>query len=127
MNFGKDAEVSFGYVATMTTVEGDVISVRRATLKDFRSVMEMSQGIYFGWDYLPRYYHVYLQDKRSNCFVITAQGRVASKISSGVERFEFDLLLFLVKLHSGFVCGIGTAFLSLKCNLDNIISYKQHI
>ena len=74
-------------VVTMTTVEGDAISVRRATLNDFRPVMEMSEGIYFGWDYLPRYYHVYLQDKRSNCFVVTSQDRVVSEISSGIERF----------------------------------------
>ena len=68
----------------MTTTEGDTVSVRRATLSDFQSVMDISEGIYFGWDYLPYYYHVYLQDKRSNCFVVTSQDRVVSQIIWGV-------------------------------------------
>ena len=81
-------------VATMTTVEGDAISVRRATLNDFQPVMDISQGIYFGWDYLPRYYYVYLQDKRSSCFVVTSQGRVVSEIPSDLNLMAFICLYF---------------------------------
>ena len=61
----------------MATSEDDVC-VRKATLSDFRCVLGISGGLHFGWDYLQHYYHVYLQDKRSNCFVATVHGKVVS-------------------------------------------------
>ena len=62
------------------------VEVRDARFEDYQSVMDISQDIYNGRDYLPKMYHVFLQDKNSNCFVILLNGRIVST-SSGQSYF----------------------------------------
>ena len=54
------------------------VEVRGAQFEDYQAVMDISQDIYNGRDYLPKMYYVFLQDKNSNCFVILLNGRIVS-------------------------------------------------
>ena len=58
----------------------DDVEVRAARFEDYQSVMDISHDIYNGRDYLPNMYHVFLQDKNSNCFVILLNGRIVSTL-----------------------------------------------
>ena len=54
------------------------VEVREARLEDFSAVMDISGDFFRGRDYLPKTYHIFLQDKNSNCFVILLNGRIVS-------------------------------------------------
>ena len=70
------------------------VEVREARFDDYPAIMDISQDIYNGRDYLPKMYHVFLQDKNSNCFVILLNGRIVSIsfVLFCFLRFDMELL-----------------------------------
>ena len=62
----------------------DDVTIRRARLVDYDVIVSICYDAVFDWDYLPRYYHVYLQDKRANCFVAELRKKVVSLIVSNL-------------------------------------------
>ena len=52
------------------------VTVRAATPGDYSGVLDVSEGIYDGQDYLPLLYHRYLADPWRKCFVCEQGGQV---------------------------------------------------
>ena len=54
---------------------------RLATIEDYQRVMDISEGIYSGMDYLPGMYMTLLHEHKSNMYVIEYQGKIVSFVS----------------------------------------------
>ena len=50
--------------------------VRLARPDDYEAVLDVNRFVYDGGDYLPVMYHMYMQNKQSDCFVIEVDGQV---------------------------------------------------
>ena len=50
--------------------------VRLARPDDYAAVLDVNRFVYDGGDYLPVMYHMYMQNKQSDCFVIEVDGQV---------------------------------------------------
>ena len=63
----------------MTSQILEELLVRRAGPQDYHAVLAISQNVYDGFDYLPRLYHVLLQDKKTNTmYVEELNGEIVS-------------------------------------------------
>ena len=54
------------------------VHVRRARPEDYRAVISTNDFVYDGGDNLPVMYHVYLQRKEANCYVLELDGKIVS-------------------------------------------------
>ena len=54
----------------MTSQIPEKLLVRRAGPEDYHAVLAISEKVYDGFDYLPRLYHVLLQDKKTNSMYV---------------------------------------------------------
>ncbi len=61
------------------------VEVRPAQFRDYEAVIAISDNIYDGRDVLPTHYHVYLQDARSNCFVLLLDAKIVSFLHGSAE------------------------------------------
>ena len=52
--------------------------IRLARPDDYKAVLAVNQFIYDGGDYLPVMYHMFIQNKRADCFVLEVDGQVVS-------------------------------------------------
>ena len=73
------------------------VEVRSARFGDYEAVVAIPGDFFRGRDYLPKMFHIFLQDKNSNCFVILLNGRIVSSLLC-VFRKSFKILL--TKLNS---------------------------
>jgi len=59
-------------------MNGDIV-VRRATVDDYESVINIIDDLWDGDDYLPTLYHVFLQTKTHVLYVAEINGRVVHR------------------------------------------------
>ena len=67
------------------------VQVRPARFGDYEAVVAIPGDFFRGRDYLPKMYHIFLQDKNSNCFVILLNVRIVSIFIDSL-RFFFQNL-----------------------------------
>lgn len=59
-------------------MDSDIV-VRRATADDYEAVMNITDDLWDGNDYLPTLYHVFLQTKQHVFYVAEIHGRLVKK------------------------------------------------
>ena len=60
----------------------DTVHVRPATFRDYRGVMDINQNVDDGHDYLPMYYHQYVQSPDVHCFIAEIKGNIVSAMEA---------------------------------------------
>ena len=63
------------------------VEVREARFGDYEAVVAIPGDFFRGRDYLPKMFHIFLQDKNSNCFVILRNGRIVSSFVLFIRSF----------------------------------------
>ena len=56
----------------------DNFLIREATPADYKAVMDINRNVYYGLDYLPVWYHIFLQSPDCHCFVYELNGKIVS-------------------------------------------------
>ena len=59
-------------------IEMTGFAVRPALPGDYEAVLDINRDVYAGLDYLPIYYHIYMQSPDCHSFVCTLDGKIVS-------------------------------------------------
>ena len=73
------------------------VEVREARFGDYEAVVAIPGDFFRGRDYLPKMYHIFLQDKNSNCFVILLNDRIVSSFFWFITNFFRIMTLKMIR------------------------------
>ena len=108
-------------------------SIRIASEEDYDSVLEMSQGIYDGRDYLPCIYHQWLKDTNHYVFLGISDGNIVGLLVAYISDENKTLIHQALRIHRNYRGkGFSSKLTSevntwVRCNYPTVVKIRSAV
>ena len=108
-------------------------SIRIASEEDYDSVLEMSQGIYNGNDYLPCIYHQWLKDTNHHIFLGISDGNIVGLLVAYINDGNKTLIHQALRIHRNYRGkGFSSKLIAevnswVRCNYPTVVKIRSTV